>query len=149
MALVGADDFSLPCSAVASCQALDRRNSSTTPHSRHAYTLDHVKPLHGQENGTFLVLSVDDDPVAHLVLREMLTPEGYEVRRVAWQVPEGFSVTVLASLSSLCLQRRQHMQWVFGHRGTLNTVKMPAPEGRGVSDLDAAHLGCLPCIASR
>lgn len=64
---------------VASCQALDRRNSSTTPHSRHAYTLDHVKPLHGQENGTFLVLSVDDDPVAHLVLREMLTPEGYEV----------------------------------------------------------------------
>ena len=79
MVLVGADDFLLPCSAVASSEALDRRNSSTNPHSRHAYTLDHVKPLHGQENGTLLVLSVDDDPVAHLVLREVLMPEGYKV----------------------------------------------------------------------
>ena len=80
MALVGAHDTFLPCSVVASSPALDRGNS--TPHSRHAYTLDHVKPLHAQENGTLLVLSVDDDPVAHLVLREVLTPEGYKVKGV-------------------------------------------------------------------
>ena len=68
------------CSVVASSPALESRNGSTTPHSRHAYTLDHVKPLHGQEHGTLLVLSVDDDPVAHMLLREVLTPEGYKVR---------------------------------------------------------------------
>ena len=91
MALGSPDDFLLPCSVVASSEVLDRRSSSATPHSRHAYTLDHVKPLHGQENGTLLVLSVDDDPVAHLVLREVLMPEGYKVGGAVWQVPEGSS----------------------------------------------------------
>ena len=64
---------------------------------------------------------------------------------MAQQVPDGCSVTVLAVLSSLCLHRRQHMQSVSGDWVRVQTVKVPAPEGWGVSDKHATHMGWLPC----